>query len=82
MSGMAEAIGKSHEKLIVLADGDIHSDDKKKSYQIIRFNAWKPIRRIQKAKYLQNICKKNKVKAIFADSWKSAEYLGSIREKY
>ena len=81
MSGMAEAMNNSHEKLIVLADGNIHPDDKKKSYQIIRFNAWKPIRRIQKAIYLKNICKKNKVKAIFTDSWKSAEYLGSIKEK-
>ena len=43
------------------------------NYKIKRFNIWKPIRRIQKARYLKKIVHTNKVEAIFADSWKSIE---------
>ena len=39
------------------------------NYKIRRFNTWKPIRRIQKARYLKKIIHTNKVETIFADSW-------------
>ena len=50
----------------------------KKKYEIIRFNDWKPIRRIRKSNYIKRLCKDNNIKAIYADSWKSIEYLSKI----
>ena len=81
MTGMAEAISNKGEELIVLADGLKQKEDEKYKFKIKRFNAWKPIRRIQKANCLKKISKKSKIKAIYADSWKSAEYLGGINAK-
>ena len=75
MTGMAEAMAKSGKNVLVLADGPMNETDNLQGYKIKRFNAWKPIRRINKAKYIQNICKKKKIEAIFSDSWKSIEYL-------
>jgi len=75
MTGMAEAMTKSGKDVLVLADGPMVETDKLKNYKIKRFNAWKPIRRISKARYIKNICKEKKIEAIFADSWKSIEYL-------
>ena len=81
MTGMAEALSDSGEDLIVLADGIEDKEDKKYRFKIKRFNAWKPIRRIQKANYLKKISKESKIKAIYADSWKSAEYLGKVNAR-
>ncbi len=81
MTGMAEAISNSGEDLIVLADGLEEKEDKKYKFKIKRFNAWKPIRRIQKANYVKKISQEQKVEAIFADSWKSIEYLQDIKVK-
>ena len=79
MTGMAEALSDSGEDLIVLADGIEDKKDKKYRFKIKRFNAWKPIRRLQKANYLKKISKKNNIRVIFADSWKSTEYLNNIK---
>jgi len=74
MTGMAQAISDKDEDLIVLADGSRTKEDEEYSFKIKRFNAWKPIRRIQKAIYIKKLSKSLKIKAIFADSWKSIEY--------
>ncbi len=81
MTGMAEALSDSGEDLIVLADGLEEKKDKEYKFKIKRFNSWKPIRRLQKANYLKKISKQYKVKAVFADSWKSAEYLKNLEIK-
>ena len=77
MTGMAEAMSISG-KVIVIADGKSTSSDSKKKYEIIRFNDWKPIRRIRKSNYVKKLCADNNVKAIYADSWKSIEYLDKL----
>jgi len=78
MTGMAEAMHKSGKDILVVADGKKDEDEKIKTYNIKRFNGWKPIRRIKKAKYINQLCKTNNIEAIYADSWKSVEYLKNI----
>ena len=82
MTGMAESMGAAGKEVLVLADGkenlDLHS---KTQYSIKRFYGWKPIRRIRKAKYLEKICKEKNVEAIYADSWKSIEYINKKNKK-
>jgi phosphatidylinositol alpha-1,6-mannosyltransferase len=55
--------------------------DKAQKYTIKRFHGWKPIRRIRKAAYLEKICKEQKIEFIYADSWKSIEYLRRKNKK-
>ncbi len=81
MTGMAEAMAKRGIEVLVLADGKAHESDHKQKYKIKRFTGWKPLRRLAKAKYLKKICDSNNVKAIYADSWKSVEYLKKHRNK-
>ena len=81
MTGMAEAMSKNGEEVLVLADGKIQDSDQKQIYKIIRFTGWKPLRRYAKAKYLEKICKERDVKAIYADSWKSIEYIKKNKKK-
>ena len=81
MTGMAIAMSNAGQNLIVLADGIDEKNDKKYKFKIKRFNAWKPIRRIQKANYLKKIVKEYEVRAIIADSWKSIEYLKNFKKK-
>ena len=78
MTGMAAAMYKSGKDILVVADGKKDEDEKIKTYNIKRFNGWKPIRRIKKAKYINQLCKTNNIEAIYADSWKSVEYLKNI----
>jgi len=78
MTGMAAAMYKSGKDILVVADGKKDEDEKIKTYNIKRFNDWKPIRRIKKAKYINQLCKTNNIEAIYADSWKSVEYLKNI----
>ena len=73
MTGMAEALSNIGKEVLVLADGPKQKSDKNQKYKIKRFNAWKPIRRMQKAQYLEKIIHTDKVETIFADSWKSIE---------
>ena len=75
MTGMAEALSNLGKEVLVLADGPKQKSDNDQNYKIKRFNIWKPIRRIQKARYLKKIIHTNKVEAIFADSWKSIELI-------
>ena len=81
MTGMAEAMAKNGEEVLVLADGKKNKDDQNKCYAIKRFSGWKPYRRLKKAKYLEKICKNKTVSAIYADSWKSIEYVNKKRKK-
>ena len=81
MTGMAHALAEKGEEVLVLADGIQTVNDKKVKYIIKRFKGWKPIRRIRKARYIEKICKEKKIKAIFADSWKSIEYLKKNNKK-
>ena len=75
MTGMAGAMAKSGKDILVLADGKKNKTDKFLNYQIKRFNSWKPLRRINKANYIKKLCKIKNIEAIYADSWKSIEYL-------
>tara|TARA_B110000459_G_scaffold74862_1_gene84138 strand:- start:631 stop:1779 length:1149 start_codon:yes stop_codon:yes gene_type:complete len=75
MTGMAAAMSKSGKDILVLADGKKNKADHLLNYQIKRFNSWKPLRRLSKASYIKKICKIKNVEAIYADSWKSIEYL-------
>ncbi len=81
MTGMAEAMADEGKDLIVLADGLEQKKDKDYKFKIKRFNSWKPIRRIQKAKYIKKISQNFKLDAIYADSWKSIEYLKDIETR-
>ncbi len=81
MTGMAEAMAKRGVEVLVLADGKTHETDTKQKYKIKRFSGWKPLRRLAKAKYLEKICNSKNVKAIYADSWKSIEYLKKYKKK-
>ena len=82
MTGMAESLGTAGKEVLVLADGKENLDlNTQTQYSIKRFHGWKPIRRIRKAKYLEKICKKKKVEAIYADSWKSIEYVNKKNKK-
>lgn len=81
MTGMAEAIANTNEDLIVLADGLEEKKDKEYKFKIKRFNAWKPIRRLQKANYLRQISEQYEIRVVFADSWKSIEYLNNLKPK-
>ena len=78
MTGMAAAMYKSGKDLLVVADGKNDKSDKIKTYSIKRFGGWKPIRRIKKARYISQLCKTSNIEAIYADSWKSIEYLKNI----
>ncbi len=81
MTGMAEAMASSGKQVLVLADGKHEKTDLNKNYKIRRFTGWKPIRRLRKAKYLEKICRNQSVEAIYADSWKSIEYINKKKKK-
>ena len=78
MTGMADSFTKSGEKVIVLADGKKTDNDNDFNFELVRFNQWKPIRKILKARYISKLVTKNKIKAIYADSWKSIEHINKI----
>ncbi len=81
MTGMAEAMAKRGIEVLVLADGKTHETDHKQKYKIKRFTGWKPLRRLAKARYLERICNSSNVEAIYADSWKSIEYMKKYKKK-
>ena len=78
MTGMAAAIYESGKDILVIADGKKDESDESRTYSIKRFNGWKPIRRIKKARYIDQLCNTSNIEAIYADSWKSIEYLKNI----
>ena len=57
MTGMAEAMAKQGNEVLVLADGKTQNTDNEQIYKIKRFSGWKPIRRLSKAKYIEKLCK-------------------------
>ena len=81
MTGMAEAMRSAGKDVLVLADGKKNAGDESKKYKIKRFSGWKPYRRIHKANYLKKIIANNNIEAIYADSWKSIEYLNLVKVK-
>ena len=81
MTGMAEAMAKTGKEVLVLADGINETSDQNQLYKIKRFTGWKPLRRLRKSKYLENICQNKEVTAIYADSWKSIEYVNKKDKK-
>jgi hypothetical protein len=78
MTGMAEAMAESGKTVLVVADGIKSVNDELGKFSVKRFNQWKPIRRINKAKFIRQKCKDEKIEAIYADSWKSIEYLNNV----
>jgi phosphatidylinositol alpha-1,6-mannosyltransferase len=81
MTGMADAMCDADKDVLVLADGVKNVDDEKKKYKIKRFSGWKPYRRRRKAFYLKKFIANNNIEAIYADSWKSVEYLKQVNVK-
>ena len=82
MTGMAESLSSIGKDVLVLADGtDDTVEDGNQKYSIKRFHGWKPLRRLKKARYLEEICKRENVEIIYADSWKSIEYLNKKNKK-
>jgi len=82
MTGMAENLSSIGKDVLVLADGTKDTtEDGDQKYSIKRFHGWKPLRRLKKARYLEEICKKENVEIIYADSWKSIEYLNKKNKK-
>ena len=81
MTGMADAMSNAGKDVLVLADGKKILDDDNKKYKIKRFSGWKPYRRRSKAAYLKEFISNNSVETIYADSWKSIEYLKNIKIK-
>ena len=78
MTGMADAMSDVGKDALVLADGKETANDEGKKYKIKRFSGWKPYRRRRKAIYLKKFIANNNIEAIYADSWKSVEYLYSV----
>ena len=67
--------------LCVFADKSAGAQDYDHSnslaHPISRFGGLKLIRRRQKAQAIKSLCQQGRLRAIFADSWKSIEHLGS-----
>ena len=81
MTGMADAMSNADKDVLVLADGKENPEDQNKKYKIKRFSGWKPYRRRRKATYLKKMIENNNIEAIYADSWKSVEYLNQVNIK-
>jgi phosphatidylinositol alpha-1,6-mannosyltransferase len=79
MTSLAIEMSKKRLDVIVLADGLSEKKDNNYKFEIKRFNEWKPIRRLNKARHIKKICYDQEVEAIYADSWKSIEYLKNLR---
>lgn len=78
MTSLATEMSKKRSDVIVTADGSNVKEDNSYNFKIKRFTGWKPIRRLKKAKFIKKICANQKVEAIYADSWKSIEYLNNL----
>ncbi|WP_165790992.1 glycosyltransferase family 4 protein [Pleomorphomonas carboxyditropha] len=72
MGGLADAIAASGSELLVLADG-APDPSATPGYRIRRYNGFKPLRRWWKARAAERAIRREKVDAVFADSWKSLE---------
>jgi phosphatidylinositol alpha-1,6-mannosyltransferase len=82
MTGLAESLSSLGKDVLVLADDKVNSEiDEIKKYSVKRFYGWKPLRRLRKARYLEKICKEKNIETIFADSWKSVEYVSKKNKK-
>ena len=81
MTGMADAVSNTGKEVLVLADGKKDLSDNKRKYRIVRFSGWKPIRRRRKALFLKKYAKEKNIEVVFADSWKSIEYLDGLSVK-
>jgi phosphatidylinositol alpha-1,6-mannosyltransferase len=78
MTSLANEMSIRYSDVLVLADGLNNKKDNSYKFKIKRFKGWKPIRRLNKSKLIKKICNDQKVEAIYADSWKSIEYLNNI----
>jgi phosphatidylinositol alpha-1,6-mannosyltransferase len=78
MAGLAENIAATGEPVRVFADGvaDPETDSRARaSYQLTRYNGFKPLRRRMKAMAIASAARQPGVHGVFADSWKSLELL-------
>ena len=82
MWGLANELSK-HYMIKVFADyQDIHKDfDEKVSFSIERVGGIKLLRKYRKAQLINEFIKKNKVKGIIADHWKSLELIKTSKKK-
>lgn len=78
MANFCEALAKT-QKVVVFADkmggAKEAAYDKKCAFPVYRIGGWKPVRRRVKSYKVHDFLKKNNVRGIYTDSWKSAELL-------
>ncbi len=82
MCGLADALAASGRDVTVLADG--HGDTAEKGYDrglafpVRRFPGLKPWRRWRKSRELAALVRRERIDAVFTDSWKSAERIAAV----
>ncbi len=79
MAGLADHVGREGHLVRVLADGGrrarIWDGASSAPYGTERFSGPRPFRKRAKARRIRLLARRNEVKALFADSWKSLEAL-------
>jgi phosphatidylinositol alpha-1,6-mannosyltransferase len=78
MGGLADALHVHGEAVRVYADRARTAGAESSSYQVRRFGGFKPLRRRLKAYAIARDVRAQKVKGVFADSWKSVELLAPL----
>ena len=83
LGGVAERLSQEGFQVNVFADGKKKKDDVERAFQIIRFSAPKPIRRLLKSHAIRKFIKKNiplndQNSSLVFDSWKSLEFVGRL----
>ena len=79
LAGTAEHIAKAGHEVKVLADGGTNARQWDRTsgacYSVERFSGLRFLRRRFKAKRITELSRSENIKALYADSWKSLEYL-------
>jgi phosphatidylinositol alpha-1,6-mannosyltransferase len=78
MGGLADALCASGEAVHVFADRARLDGADTGSYAVTRFGGFKPLRRRLKAFAIARAVRGQKIKGVFADSWKSVELLAPL----
>jgi phosphatidyl-myo-inositol dimannoside synthase len=78
LGGLADALNARGEAVHVFADRPRTAGEEPGPFKVTRFSGFKPLRRRLKAYAVARAVRGQKVKGIFADSWKSAEFLAPL----
>ncbi len=73
MTGLAEELARAGYETVVFADGKESNFQPQSPYELVRFDGWRPLRRLKKRMAIGTITAQRKVEGIFCDSWKSVE---------